>query len=201
MSDLGSGRAFSQFPRSLTAERTARTESAVDGSGSADAAGKAPRTEKPEQAASTPTYQAAISELQQIDRRVRAHEMAHLLSGDGVVRGGASFTYTRGPDGKNYAVGGEVPIDASPGRTPQETLDKARAIERAALAPVDPSPQDRRVAALAQQMAAEASLELAQQKREALGGGSRHAMAVNFYQRVAEADGSARVAAGLLAVA
>lgn len=100
--------------------------------------------------------------LQAADRAVRAHEAAHVAAGQGVVRGGASFGLVRGPDGQLYAVSGEVPIDTSPGRTPEETLEKARTIQRAALAPIDPSAQDRRVAALAARMEREALVALAQ---------------------------------------
>ncbi len=73
---------------------------------------------------------------------------------------GASFTYQRGPDGINYAIGGEVGIDVSAGRTPAETLAKAAIIQAAALAPAEPSGPDRAVAAKAQQMAAQARAEL-----------------------------------------
>lgn len=105
--------------------------------------------------------QQRVRELQTIDRTVRAHEAAHVAAGQGVVTGGASFGYVRGPDGQLYAVSGEVPIDRSPGRTPEETVDKARTIQRAALAPADPSAQDRQVAALAARMESQALIALA----------------------------------------
>lgn len=104
-----------------------------------------------------------IQVLQQRDREVRAHEMAHVAAGGSLVRGGASFTYEFGPDGQRYAMGGEVGIDTSPGRTPAETLAKAEQIRAAALAPADPSGQDRQVAAMATRMAMQASMELASQ--------------------------------------
>jgi hypothetical protein len=210
MPDLGFGKAFSRFQWPPAPQRSGRAEAATVANEKTDKTtqtDQTDKTEKTDRTAKTGTTQssasdqAAIAELQQIDRRVRAHEMAHLMSGNGVVRGGASYTYTRGPDGKNYAVGGEVPIDASPGRTPEETLDKARTIERAALAPVDPSAQDRRVAAMAQRMAAEASLDLARQQRESGGSGSGFAAAVDLYRRVAQGDDAASVVTGLLAVA
>ena len=101
--------------------------------------------------------------LRQRDREVRAHEMAHVAAGGSLVRGGASFTYEVGPDGQRYAMGGEVGIDTSPGRTPVETLAKADQIRAAALAPTDPSGQDRQVAAMATRMAMQARMELATQ--------------------------------------
>lgn len=110
--------------------------------------------------------QKQIEELQKIDRAVRAHEQAHLAAAAGLAVSGATYTYRRGPDGKQYAVGGEVSIDASPGRTPSETIGKARRIEAAALAPADPSPQDRAVASRAAQMAIKAQQELTQEKMQ-----------------------------------
>jgi hypothetical protein len=78
------------------------------------------------------------------------------------VRSGASFSYQRGPDGRFYAVGGEVSIDTSPvPGDPQATASKAEQIQRAALAPAQPSGQDRAVAAQAARMAMEARLQQA----------------------------------------
>lgn len=104
-----------------------------------------------------------VQELADTDRRVRAHEAAHLAASGGLAHGGASFSTVRGPDGRVYAVGGEVSIDVSPGRTPEETIARAETVRRAALAPADPSSQDYRVAAQAAQMQAEAQRELARQ--------------------------------------
>ena len=87
--------------------------------------------------------------------------MAHVAAGGSLIRSGASFTYESGPDGLRYAIGGEVGIDTSPGRTPAETLAKADQIRAAALAPADPSGQDRQVAAMATRMAMQASMEMA----------------------------------------
>lgn len=103
----------------------------------------------------------AVTRMQQRDREVRAHEMAHMAAGAGLVRGGASYSFERGPDGRLYAVGGEVSIDTSPGRTPEETIERAARIRAAALAPADPSAQDHRVAAAASQMEMTARVELA----------------------------------------
>lgn len=111
--------------------------------------------------AETPEDRRETERLRATDRKVRAHELAHSAAGGGVVTGAASYEYVRGPDGKLYAVGGEVPIDVSPERTPEATLAKAEAIRRAALAPADPSSTDRQVAAQAAAMAAEARARIA----------------------------------------
>ncbi|WP_156776958.1 putative metalloprotease CJM1_0395 family protein [Nitrococcus mobilis] len=102
---------------------------------------------------------ARIRELRATDRRVRAHEAAHLAAAGALARSGANFTMVRGPDGRSYAVGGEVSLDVSPGRSPEETLAKAQQIRAAALAPADPSTQDFAVAAQAAQMAQQAQQE------------------------------------------
>lgn len=101
-----------------------------------------------------------IAALSATDRQVRTHELAHMAVGAGLT-GGASFIYQVGPDNQRYAVGGEVSIDISPGSDPEETIARAVQIRAAALAPADPSPQDRKVAALAAQMERAARQELA----------------------------------------
>lgn len=108
-----------------------------------------------------------VDELKKIDRAVRSHEQAHLAAAGGLALGGPTFTLQYGPDGQAYAVAGEVRIDTSPGRTPEETISKAKQIRAAALAPTDPSSQDRAVAAAASQLEAQAQQELAQQARQA----------------------------------
>lgn len=109
-----------------------------------------------------PAAERELARLKQRDREVRAHELAHLSVGGPYVRGGMSFTYEKGPDGQRYAVGGEVNIDTSKvPNDPHATLRKAETVHRAALAPAEPSPQDRSVAARAAQMASEARAEIA----------------------------------------
>lgn len=108
-----------------------------------------------------------IRELAQRDREVRNHEQAHQAVG-GQYAGAMSLTYTTGPDGKRYAVAGEVSIDISPvPGNPEATMDKAERIRRAALAPAEPSAQDRAVAAQATQLQIDAQAELRQMEREA----------------------------------
>ena len=107
-----------------------------------------------------------LAKLQQIDTAIRAHEMAHLAAAGPYAKSGASFQYKRGPDGKNYAVAGEVQIDTSMEPTPEATIRKMRMVRAAALAPVDPSPQDRKVAASATSAISSAIQELQILKRE-----------------------------------
>ena len=58
-----------------------------------------------------------------------------MAAGAGLVMGGANYQYQRGPDGKMYAVGGEVKIDTSREKDPKDTIDKMQQVKRAALAP------------------------------------------------------------------
>ena len=106
-----------------------------------------------------------VRTLSMRDSEVRAHENAHSAVG-GQYAGSANYTYQRGPDGVNYAVGGEVPIDVGviPGN-PRATLEKMQIVQRAALAPAEPSSQDRKVAALASQQANQARAEIVSESR------------------------------------
>ncbi|MBY0342127.1 MAG: hypothetical protein K2Q19_13315 [Rhodocyclaceae bacterium] len=100
----------------------------------------------------SPQEQRRIAELKRIDAAVRAHEQAHIAVGRELITSGPNYQYTYGPDGKRYAVGGEVGIDTSPEREPEANIDKGQRIQDTALAPVDPSPQDYRVAATGKQL-------------------------------------------------
>ncbi len=108
-----------------------------------------------------------LQQLKERDREVRTHEQAHLAAAGQHARGGPVYEFERGPDGRRYAVGGHVNIDTSKvAGDPEATLRKADVIRRAALAPAEPSPQDRRVAAQASSMAVEARQEIAQLRLE-----------------------------------
>jgi hypothetical protein len=105
-----------------------------------------------------------LRQLQQRDAEVRRHEQAHVAAGGVYVSSGASFQYTQGPDGRRYATGGEVSIDSSSAGTPEQTIRKMQQVRRAALAPAQPSGQDRRVAARAQRRQLNAQRLLRQQQ-------------------------------------
>lgn len=109
---------------------------------------------------SSKTSDSTLVKLKARDQEVRQHEQAHISAAGGLATSAPSYTYQRGSDGQNYAVGGEVSIDVSPGRTPEETLRKAQTIEKAALAPKDPSGPDRNIAVQARKMAQEAQAQL-----------------------------------------
>ncbi|MFC3674138.1 putative metalloprotease CJM1_0395 family protein [Ferrovibrio xuzhouensis] len=105
-----------------------------------------------------------VAKLKQVDAKVRAHERAHAAVG-GQYAGAPSYGYTRGPDGQQYAVSGEVAIDIGAERDPEATLQKATQVQAAALAPADPSGQDRAVAAAAAQLRLQALSQIREEKR------------------------------------
>lgn len=114
--------------------------------------------------------QQKIEQLQKLkhrDTEVRAHEQAHLSAAGRYATSGASFTYQRGPDGASYAIGGEVGIDLGDESTPEATIVKMQTIQRAALAPADPSGADKRIAAEANAKEAKARQEMLQVEQEA----------------------------------
>jgi hypothetical protein len=109
--------------------------------------------------------QAQIDKLAARDREVRAHEQAHAGTG-GQYAASPSYEYERGPDGKQYAVNGEVSIDISAANTPEETLRKMQQVQAAALSPTEPSAQDLRVASEARQKAIEARSEIVKENAD-----------------------------------
>ena len=114
----------------------------------------------------TEEERAQVDELKQTDRKVRAHEQAHAAAG-GAYASSPSYEYENGPDGNRYAIGGEVSIDVSPvSGDPEATIQKMEVVKRAALAPAEPSPQDRAVAAQADQTRLKAQAELREQRAE-----------------------------------
>lgn len=135
--------------------------------------------------------QRQLAQLKVTDREVHAHEAAHIAAAGGLVRGGASFSYQAGPDGRMYAVGGEVSIDTSAvAGNPQATIQKAQTIRAAALAPAQPSSADHAAAAAAGQLEAAARLELAAKQAEQQRNPSEHKAVQNAETAAAAANES-----------
>ncbi|WP_323795759.1 putative metalloprotease CJM1_0395 family protein [Nisaea sp.] len=125
----------------------------------------------------TEEEQETVDDLKQRDAEVRRHEQAHKAAG-GQYAGSISYTYQAGPDGRRYAVGGEVPIETSPvAGDPDATIRKLQQVRNAALAPAEPSAADQAIAAQASQGIQQARAEKAQEVTEALeelnGGGEQ----------------------------
>jgi len=151
-----------------SAASDSRTDATTGGSKKA-ASGEG-ETSKEKAGELTQAQQDEVTQLKQRDKEVRTHEQAHQSAGAGLT-GAASYTYTSGPDGKQYATGGEVSIDASPVRNdPSATIQKMVRVIAAALAPADPSSQDRAVASQASSTMSTASMEVVQQRQAEAGG-------------------------------
>ena len=85
---------------------------------------------------------AAVDRLRQRDQQVRQEEQAHAaVAGD--LAGPISYVYQRGPDGRQYAVGGSVPIKARVlSGDPQEAASLGARVSAAAQAATNPSGAD-----------------------------------------------------------
>ncbi|OGH98038.1 MAG: hypothetical protein A2104_01065 [Candidatus Melainabacteria bacterium GWF2_32_7] len=100
-----------------------------------------------------------VEDLKIRDKEVRSHEQAHMSAAAGLVVKSAQYEYEQGSDGQRYAVSGEVSLNVSKGKTPEETIEKAQKIKSAAMAPAKPSTQDMKVAQQADRMIREAQAE------------------------------------------
>lgn len=182
----GSGSQFGYASAKEEGPTTSRRDETESGASSSESEGEVGRHQE-----LTPEQQREIQQLQNRDQQVRDHEAAHMAASGGLLINPASYTYQAGPDGNRYAVGGEVTIDTSPvSGNPEATIQKALQIQTAALAPADPSVQDRAVAASALQMAMAARMELAQQREEPSEGGGNTANndnAISSYQATGQA--------------
>jgi len=149
---------------------------------------EARRREDPDGDGLNEAQEKQVQELKQRDQEVRAHEQAHARVG-GQYASAPTYTFQQGPDGKRYAIGGEVQIDTSTERTPEATIRKMQVVIRAALAPAEPSSQDLRVAQQARASLSEAQSQLRQQQAEELrGGGDDETGAVPSTDTVADSE-------------
>lgn len=171
------------YSRKTVPEQTPAETEASGGNGSAEKLPKtSPKTDpkadpKADQVSPQDTQQDAkvqqqIQDLLQIQNKVIVHEQAHMAAG-GDLAGGASYSYTTGPDGKRYITGGEVSINTPSVKEPEEKIRVMARVRAAALAPADPSPQDRSVAASASAQEAQASMELARKRAESAYGSKK----------------------------
>jgi len=161
----GSGQGSGQDSADSSSESS--TESSTESNSEQNSNGTAESTQGKE--ASTSAQQAMVEasaekqiirSLESRDKEVRNHERAHAAVG-GAYTGAPSYAFEIGPNGKKYAVEGEVSVDVTPvAGDPKETIAKMKKVQAAALAPADPSAQDIRVAASASGIIAEAQAEL-----------------------------------------
>lgn len=141
--------------RQAVVEKESQSDSEQDKQNSSGQQKDDPQQQKEEQA-----EQKRVAELKARDREVKIHEQAHAAIG-GQYASAPSYEYETGPDGQQYAVGGEVRIDISEiPNDPRATIQKMQQVKAAALAPAEPSGADRSVAAQASRTLMEAQAEL-----------------------------------------
>lgn len=128
------------------------------------------KQQDPKQQAQQQRQEQQVQDLVDRDKEVRTHEQAHQSAG-GEHASSPTYQFTQGPDGKRYAIGGEVQIDTSavPG-DPAATIAKMQQIRSAALAPAEPSAQDLSVARSAAASEAKARKELMAEQSAKSGG-------------------------------
>lgn len=156
---LANPRAVGQTRQAEEAERKGRVSEVAQTEG---AVGKSELTDEEKE---------EVQELKKRDAEVRRHEQAHKASAGSFSKGAPTFEYETGPDGRQYAVGGEVNIDTSKvPDDPDATIRKMQTIQRAANAPAEPSSKDRQVAAKAAQVEQAARAEKTKLRSEGQGG-------------------------------
>ncbi len=97
----------------------------------------------------SPAQQRAVEALRRRDGAVRQEEQTHAAQA-GQFAGAPIYQYQLGPDGRRYAVAGEVPVRVRSSSGDPEQMKRALAVLRqAAIAPAAPSAQDLSVARFA----------------------------------------------------
>ena len=86
-----------------------------------------------------------LEKFKQTDEKVRTHEQIHASIGHTTAP--ISYTYQQGPDGKMYAVGGQVRLDTSIPKEPKAAAFKLDMLQKAASGPIDSSGADNTISA------------------------------------------------------
>ena len=107
---------------------------------------------------------AELRRLQARDARIRAKEMARLGAAGSLALSGARFRFEVGPDGRKYAVDGEVRVDTAHEGDPERNLEKARQLQVTALAGPNLLSTDPALSALARRLALMAYADLARRE-------------------------------------
>lgn len=95
----------------------------------------------------------ALHELQHADASVRTHEGLHFRTASGLASGLPEYDYITGPDGKLYAVAGNVKVRTSATADPEKAARDMTTFHAAATAPGDASAEDMGAARAAHQSA------------------------------------------------
>lgn len=123
----------------------------------------------PAQAKSRDESSSQRNALEQTELQIRRHVAAHNAVSPQYVSA-PSYSYSPAIDGTRYITSGDVSFETSAiANEPQQTLSKAQLIQRAALAPNDPTPSDFSASQRAQQLAYSARLEMQTSGSENIG--------------------------------
>ena len=115
------------------------------------------------------SHQFEVSELKEHESSIVSHVQAHISSG-GTIVSLPSYVYTTSKSGIRFISSGDVTFKMFKITEHQSTqLDRAKTIEKAALAPINPTPQDRSVSILAQALASLALKSLNEQRDDQVG--------------------------------
>ena len=107
-----------------------------------------------------------IPVIQKKNLHSRRHENAHKAAAAGLTTSAPNYEYETGPDGKKYAVAGDVNVSYKHSDDPEVNLRNAQQLKASALAPADPSSQDRKVAAQADREIAQARQDILEEQRQ-----------------------------------
>lgn len=102
-------------------------------------------------------YERVLEKFKSMDSNIRAHEQLH--SSLASTKGGITYSYQMGPDGKMYVNGGHVRLETSIPNDQKAASFKLDKIKSAALAPNGLSAADTSIARDANLMKAKLSLQ------------------------------------------
>lgn len=89
-------------------------------------------------------FERVLQKFKKSDADIRSHEQAHATIGQ--TTSPISYNYQQGPDGKMYAVGGQVRLDVSIPDDPKAAMHKLDQIQKASIAGAEPSGADMGIA-------------------------------------------------------
>lgn len=111
----------------------------------------------------TPDQLDKVKRLKQQEEKVMRRVNSRLAAGGDICEK-PTFQYEIGPDGKRYKTAGEVKIDISPCKTPEETIAKMQRVKKAAMACGEPTKEDRAIYEEADRIAQMAQAQLNQER-------------------------------------
>lgn len=126
-----------------------------------------PGEERADERASELRDKRELLELKRRDREVR-RRIAEQRRAAGKYGASIRFAYEVGPDGKQYAVDGDVQLDTTAQANRKATVEKMVTVRKAALAADRPTPDDQRVAAEARRRIAGARMFMREELRDEL---------------------------------